>query len=67
VGGTCPKDNRAKFSDGSAQIAVGTLGRMMNLCMDGYIPVNEIKMLVIDEADKMITDFSFRKDLKYVR
>ena len=61
------KNNKKEFETGSVQIAIGTLGRVCHLMQDGYLDADSLNTLVIDEADKMIMDNSFRGDMKYVR
>jgi len=72
VGGTRARVNKdaldnAKNGGKCYQISVGTLGRVYNLLKDGYIVGDSLDTLVIDEADKMISDSSFKNDMKYVR
>ena len=41
---------------GCCQIAVGTPGRLQSLIASGKLAVKNIKLLVLDEADKLMDD-----------
>jgi len=45
------------------QILVATPGRLLDLISQGYISLNDIKMFVLDEADRML-DMGFINDIK---
>ncbi|MBD3273451.1 DEAD/DEAH box helicase [Candidatus Dependentiae bacterium] len=47
------------------QIIIGTPGRILDHLERGTLKINKIKMLVLDEADRML-DMGFRKDIKRI-
>lgn len=49
----------------SAQIAVATPGRFMDLMNRGFVPLKNISWVVLDEADRML-DMGFIDDIKYI-
>jgi superfamily II DNA/RNA helicase len=54
IGKTDPKENIREVEDG-AQVAIGTPGRMIYLIEKGKIRMDNVKMLVMDEADEMLS------------
>ena len=48
------------------QVIIGTLGRLANIIRKSIVDPLALKIFVMDEADKMLTDGSFRRDLKTV-
>ena len=53
VGGTNVRDDVEKLK--TAQVIVGTPGRICDMISRGSLPVGEIKMFVLDEADEMLS------------
>lgn len=49
----------------SPQIVIATPGRLIDLMKQGYIKLNQIKTLVLDEADRML-DMGFIHDIKFI-
>ncbi|XDD50464.1 DEAD/DEAH box helicase [Leptospira sp. WS92.C1] len=47
------------------QIVIGTPGRMMDHMRRGSIRLNEVKMVILDEADEML-DMGFRDDMEII-
>ena len=45
-----------------ADVVIATPGRMFDLQSQGYIELDRVEMLVLDEADKML-DKGFNKDI----
>jgi len=67
------KENVKDVGSGNFHVAVGTLGRICHLLhpnprVNGEPGLNgaSIKMFVIDEADKMVMDPSYTRDLNYI-
>jgi ATP-dependent RNA helicase RhlE len=54
-----------KLQDG-IDILVATPGRMFDLISQGYIHLDQVDTLVLDEADHML-DLGFIKDIRYVK
>jgi translation initiation factor 4A len=54
VGGTNVKDDILSLKDG-VHIVVGTPGRVQHMISEGYLSTKNLKMLVIDEADEMLS------------
>ncbi|MGO2076734.1 MAG: helicase-related protein, partial [Pseudoalteromonas sp.] len=46
-------------------ILIGTTGRLIDLYKQGYYTLNEIEVVVLDEADRMF-DLGFIKDIRYM-
>ena len=64
VGGMDPSRERRRLYDG-AHIIVGTPGRLRDHLERGALKINELKALVLDEADEML-DLGFREDLEFI-
>ncbi len=47
------------------QMVVGTPGRMMDLMGRGVLKMNEIKLVILDEVDRML-DIGFRDDIRRI-
>lgn len=64
VGG---KDIRRQINDlkKGAQIAVGTPGRVLDLISRGVLDLKAIKIVILDEADRML-DIGFRPDIEKI-
>ncbi len=64
VGG---KDIRRQISDlkKGAQIAIGTPGRVLDLISRGVLKLETLKVVVLDEADRML-DIGFRPDIEKI-
>lgn len=62
IGGTSVETDKEKAA--CCQIAVGTLGRIKHLLNDHILNGSELKILIIDEVDRLLND---RKCLKDVR
>ncbi|SHI88982.1 ATP-dependent RNA helicase DeaD [Rubritalea squalenifaciens DSM 18772] len=64
VYGGAPIDRQIKSLRG-AQMVVGTPGRLMDHLRRGTIQTNEIKLVILDEADRML-DMGFREDMEEI-
>ena len=64
VGGMDPNRERRRLHDG-AHIIVGTPGRLRDHLERGALKINDLKALVLDEADEML-DLGFREDLEFI-
>jgi len=64
-GGT-PLDRQIKFlKHKKNQIVVGTVGRVKDLIERGVLDLSNIKVFVLDEADRML-DMGFRDDIEFI-
>lgn len=64
VGGMDMRKERRTLAQG-AHIVVGTPGRLRDHIDRGSLQLNDIKTVVLDEADEML-DLGFRDDLEYI-
>jgi len=55
---------RAKFKEG-VQLLVATPGRLIDLIYNDYLPLDQVKMLIIDEGDEML-DMGFIDDIEFI-
>lgn len=51
--------------ENGADVIVATPGRLMDLMKQGYVHLDQVKMLVLDEADRML-DMGFIKDIQSI-
>lgn len=61
IGGTSLQRDKAKTN--ICHIAVGAPGRMKQLIDKGLLKVDGVRLMVLDEADKLM-DTSFQSDVK---
>jgi len=64
VGGSTLR-NQATSLENGVHIVVGTPGRIMDHMERGYLKLDELDTLVLDEADRML-DMGFHDDIAYV-
>jgi ATP-independent RNA helicase DbpA len=64
VGGSTLR-NQANSLENGVHIVVGTPGRIMDHMERGYLKLDELTTLVLDEADRML-DMGFHDDIAYV-
>ena len=64
VGGSTLR-NQATSLENGVHIIVGTPGRIMDHMERGYLKLDELQTLVLDEADRML-DMGFHDDIAYV-
>ncbi|WMN58472.1 ATP-dependent RNA helicase RhlB [Pseudoalteromonas xiamenensis] len=63
-GGEDYEKQRAQFENG-VDILIGTTGRLIDFYKQGAFSLNEIEVVVLDEADRMF-DLGFIKDIRYL-
>ena len=63
-GGVNQNPQTRALADG-VEILVATPGRLLDLCENGFVSLNEISHLVLDEADRLM-DMGFVRDLKRI-
>ncbi len=63
-GGEDYEKQRAQLEKG-VDILIGTTGRLIDLYKQGFYSLNEIEVVVLDEADRMF-DLGFIKDIRYL-
>jgi translation initiation factor 4A len=61
LGGSDVKDDISAIK-GGLHVAVATPGRLYHMISDGYLDTTHLKMLIIDEADEMLS-FGFRDQI----
>jgi ATP-independent RNA helicase DbpA len=64
VGGSTLR-NQANSLENGVHIVVGTPGRIMDHMERGYLKLDELTTLVLDEADRML-DMGFHDDIAYI-
>ncbi|XP_063363686.1 uncharacterized protein LOC134652428 [Cydia amplana] len=64
MGGLPVKEDITKFKK-KVHIVVGSPGRLHHLIRDNHINVSTVRLLVLDEADKLM-EKSFRADIEYI-
>jgi ATP-dependent RNA helicase DeaD len=64
VYGGAPMDRQIKALQGS-QMVVGTPGRLMDHLRRGTLRTNDLKLVILDEADRML-DMGFREDMEEI-
>jgi len=62
IGGT-PVDVDKQKAKG-CQIAVGSPGRIKHLINEHVLKCSEVKIFILDEVDRLVTDKSFSKDVR---
>ena len=62
VVGTSIRDNIASFRSLTPHIVVGSTGRVLDLIRRGCISTRYIKILVMDEADELLS-YGFKNDV----
>ena len=65
VYGGVPSRNQIASLENGAHIVVGTPGRVMDLMQRGALDIAQLKVLVLDEADRML-DMGFLADIETV-
>ncbi|XP_053970548.1 uncharacterized protein LOC128872158 [Hylaeus volcanicus] len=63
IGGMAIDDDKKKVN--SCHIAVGAPGRIRHLIDKGFLKVENVRLFVLDEADKLM-ETSFQKDINYI-
>ena len=55
VGGISIDDNKKELNENNPQIIVGTPGRVQDMMRRGILQTKHFKLLVLDEADEMLS------------
>ncbi|XP_043263181.1 uncharacterized protein LOC122403626 isoform X2 [Colletes gigas] len=63
IGGMAIEDDKKKIN--GCHIAVGAPGRIKHLIDEGFLKVENVRLFVLDEVDKLL-DTSFQKDINYI-
>ncbi len=63
-GGVGYEEQRAHLDSG-VQIITGTPGRIIDLAKSGELPLEQVQIMVLDEADRML-DMGFIEDVRWV-
>lgn len=65
MGGLPVAEDIKKFKDNKVQIVVGSPGRLKHLIDAGHLNISTVRLLVLDEADKLM-EKSFLPDIQYI-
>ncbi len=65
VFGGAPMDNQIRAIKAGAQIVVGTPGRIMDHMRRKTLKLDDLKVVVLDEADEML-NMGFREDIEWI-
>ncbi|CAM2901654.1 DEAD/DEAH box helicase [Rariglobus hedericola] len=60
-----PYDRQIRALEGGAQIVIGTPGRVMDHMERGTLRLDNLKMIILDECDRML-DMGFRDDIEKI-
>jgi len=55
VGGISIDENKKKLNNDNPQIIVGTPGRVQDMIRRGFLQTNSLSLLILDEADEMLS------------
>lgn len=55
TGGTPVKEDINALKSGNLQICVGTPGRILDMTKKGYLQMQHVKVLIMDEADELLS------------
>ncbi|XP_046968852.1 probable ATP-dependent RNA helicase DDX20 [Vanessa cardui] len=65
MGGLPIQDDITKFKDKNVHVVVGSPGRLKHLVQDKHIDTNSVRLLILDEADKLM-EKSFLADIQFI-
>lgn len=65
MGGLPIQDDIKKFKEKNVHVLVASPGRLKHLIFDKHINTNSVRLLVLDEADKLM-EKSFLSDIKFI-
>ncbi|OWR48459.1 hypothetical protein KGM_213610 [Danaus plexippus plexippus] len=65
MGGLPVQDDIEKFKNNNVHVVVGSPGRLRHLIQNKHIDILGVRLLVLDEADKLM-EKSFLPDIKYI-
>jgi translation initiation factor 4A len=65
IGGTSKRESYEVIKKGGGQIIVGTPGRVNDMIRSKLLPIDAIKLLIVDEADEMLSR-GFEDELKSI-
>jgi ATP-dependent RNA helicase DBP3 len=63
--GGVPKDSQRRLLKKKVHFCIGTPGRLIDLINEGALQLDEVKYLVLDEADRML-DQGFERDIRSI-
>tara|TARA_B100000795_G_scaffold268596_3_gene255899 strand:+ start:20473 stop:21792 length:1320 start_codon:yes stop_codon:yes gene_type:complete len=55
VGGVSIDENRKELNNNNPQVIVGTPGRVQDMIRRGYLQTGDMRLLILDEADEMLS------------
>ncbi|XP_047534626.1 probable ATP-dependent RNA helicase DDX20 [Vanessa atalanta] len=65
MGGLPIQDDINKFKEKNVHVVVGSPGRLKHLVQDKHIDTNSVRLLILDEADKLM-EKSFLTDIQFI-
>ncbi|KAL0871876.1 hypothetical protein ABMA27_004337 [Loxostege sticticalis] len=65
MGGLPVEEDICKFKNKNVHIVVGSPGRLRHLIQDQHINVSSVRLLILDEADKLM-EKSFQGDINFI-
>lgn len=65
VGGTSVREDIQSLRTNTPHIAVGTIGRIMDMVQRKHLRLGSLELLIIDEADEMLSQ-GFHEKIKYM-
>lgn len=66
MGGLSVNDDKLKFKDKNVHIVVGSPGRLQYLIKSNFIDVSSVRLIVLDEADKLLKEKCFLSIINYM-
>jgi translation initiation factor 4A len=55
IGGTSIRDDASFLKDTGAHVIVGSVGRVLDMIQKRYLRASDLKLLILDEADEMLS------------
>lgn len=66
IGGLPLQDDRRNLKIQKVKVVVGTIGRIIALIKENSLKLNDVRMFIMDEADKLVEQKDFYKHIVFV-